>query len=1109
MSSSFCKHAKALCFLIIGFTLLSGFAGCAQAVPSSEAESYPTFTSYRDIPGVTEEELTAISALREQYDTFIYGGAYSTEIYPNDNGKIQGFSAYFCDWLTDLFEIPFEPAIYEWGDLIGGIASYDIDFFCDLTATEERRESYYMTDFVSERVITYFRIAGSADIDEIAAYRPLHYACFEATIIPEQLSPYINYPCTFTYVSDDDTAYRMLKSGEIDAFVDESVAEAAFESYGDVVSDNFFPLTFNSVSFATQNPELEPIITVVQKALTNDTRRQLTDLYNLGEKEYKKHKFFTQLTAEEQAYIDAHIAEEILIPVGTEFDNYPVSFYNDQEKSWQGVSIDVLAQIEELSGLRFEQPYNEKKNWAELVAMLENGELAFVSELIRSDDREGRFIWAETPYQTDNYALLSKTEFKDISFNEILYVRVGVTRDTAYSRVFLEWFPDHPDTVIYENTNDAFVALENGEIDLLMATQNMLRSETNYRENPGYKANLVFNREYESLFGFHKSEAILCSIMNKALQVIDTKVIADRWADKNFDYREKMMRSELPLLFGSVLLLLVVLILLFILFQKKRQESKRLELIVRERTMELELQTEAALVASNAKSEFLANMSHEIRTPMNAIIGMMLLAKSSPDMLRVDYCLDKIENASTQLLSIINDVLDISKIEANKLELSPVEFDFEKMLQNVVNVIQYKALEKQQNLAIFIGKEIPHTLIGDDQRLAQVITNLFSNAVKFTPENGDLKLRANLESERDDICTLRIEVSDTGIGITKEQQSRLFASFEQADNSTSRNFGGTGLGLTISKRIVEMMGGEIWIESEFGKGATFVFTVQVARSNADHKRHINADVERDRLHILVVEGEPDLRAYIAEITEGFGIACDAAANADDAVRLIHENGPYSLIFMDWKLPGLNGTALARKLSHAAEGQIIIALISISVSEWDMLEREAKNAGVSGYISMPPFPSTLAGSINEYLGATLHGDSEACHDKDDNFSGHQILLVEDIDVNREILMALLEPTGLVFDCAENGRVAVDLFVAFPGQYSMIFMDVQMPVMDGIEATIAIRKLEAENGGHIPIVAMTANVFREDIDKYLSSGMDGHVSKPIDLNNVLDVLREYLG
>ena len=411
---------------------------------------------------------------------------------------------------------------------------------------------------------------------------------------------------------------------------------------------------------------------------------------------------------------------------------------------------------------------------------------------------------------------------------------------------------------------------------------------------------------------------------------------------------------------------------------------------------------EEALNASLAKGNFLANMSHEIRTPMNAIIGMTAIARKTADPNKKDYCLQKIEDASVHLLGIINDILDISKIEANKIELSLVNFNFEKMIVNVENVINFKVEERKQHFSTKIGEDIPKILLGDDQRLAQVITNLLSNAVKFTPELGSISLESRLVSKDENSYTIQTDVRDTGIGISPEQQVKLFSSFEQASSGTSRKFGGTGLGLAISKRIVEMMGGRIWIESEPGKGTTFSFTVQL--------REGNAEMEEDVV-----------------------------------------------------------------------------------------------------------PDAVYGTT-------------------DDFQGFCVLVVEDVEINREIINSFLESTSLNVEFAENGKTAVEKFAANPAKYDMIFMDIQMPEMDGYEATYRIRAMEAEmkkncigltDGIHgaalteaetraydgnlhrqIPIIAMTANVFREDIEKCIVAGMDDHVGKPLDLTDVMNKLRKYL-
>jgi PAS domain S-box-containing protein len=397
-----------------------------------------------------------------------------------------------------------------------------------------------------------------------------------------------------------------------------------------------------------------------------------------------------------------------------------------------------------------------------------------------------------------------------------------------------------------------------------------------------------------------------------------------------------------------------------------------------------------AEASARAKSAFLANMSHEIRTPLNAIIGMTKIGKDSQELKQKDYALKRIEGASTHLLGVINDILDISKIEANKLELSFIEFNFEKMLQRVINVISIRMDEKRQKLTVTISENIPKIIFGDDQRLAQIIANLLVNAIKFTPEEGLIALDVRLAEEEDGLCTVQISVSDTGIGISAEQQKRLFNSFQQAESSITRKYGGTGLGLAISKRIVEMMGGTIWIESEPEKGSTFIFTVQVQRA-ADNQQE--------------------------------------------------------------------------------------------------------------------FPDSMVEATDEYTDTDKKQGKEAPTDIQGLFEGRRILLAEDVDINREIVMTLLEPTGLTIDCAENGSEAVRMFTDAPDRYDLIFMDIQMPEMDGYEATRRIRALDIPKAKTIPIIAMTANVFREDIEKCLKAGMDSHVGKPLDFEEVLDKLRSY--
>jgi signal transduction histidine kinase/CheY-like chemotaxis protein len=509
--------------------------------------------------------------------------------------------------------------------------------------------------------------------------------------------------------------------------------------------------------------------------------------------------------------------------------------------------------------------------------------------------------------------------------------------------------------------------------------------------------------------------------------------------------------------------------------------------------------------SNRAKSEFLSNMSHEMRTPMNAIIGMTSIGKSAPGIDEKNYAFQKIENASSHLLGVINDILDMSKIEANKLELSSLEFDFEKVLQKVVNVINFRIDEKKQNFHVDIDRNIPRRIVGDDQRLAQVITNLLSNALKFTPEGGSIRLSTRFLGEKNSRCTVQFDISDTGIGISAEQQERLFSAFQQADPSTSRKFGGTGLGLAISKRIVEMMGGNIWIESEPGKGSTFSFTIQTERGKTELKSLLDSGIRWENARLLVVDDDPEILDFFGEITKSLCLSCDTVSSAEEVVRLLEQEQCYDIYFVDWKLPDMSGIDLSRNIKeHQTRPSVVVMISSV---EWSAVAADAKAAGVDRFLSKPLFPSDIADCVNECLGKHRASGEDSRQEFRNVFDGYRVLLAEDVEINREIVLALLEPTGLKIDCAENGREAVRIFSETPGDYDMIFMDIQMPEMDGYEATRCIRSFDHPRARQIPIIAMTANVFREDVEKCLAAGMNDHVGKPLDIEEVLAKLREF--
>ena len=521
---------------------------------------------------------------------------------------------------------------------------------------------------------------------------------------------------------------------------------------------------------------------------------------------------------------------------------------------------------------------------------------------------------------------------------------------------------------------------------------------------------------------------------------------------------------------------------------------------------------ETTKAASRAKGDFLSHMSHEIRTPLSAIIGMINIGIGANDVEKMKYCFSRADSASKHLLSIINDILDMSKIEAEKFELSYSKFEFENMLMNITNIANVRVEEKKQNFIVNIGNDVPTYIECDELRLSQAITNLLTNAVKFTPENGTIMLNIDKTDEHDDDVTLRFEIADSGIGLSPEQQARLFTSYNQANAGISREYGGTGLGLAITKQIVELMDGKIWIESELGMGSKFIFTIKTKKLIGRPRVKLSASISPKDMRILAVDDSVEIRDYFMHVMMAMGISCNVAASGEEALQMVTdaEFDPYNIFFVDWMLPGINGIELTRRIKKIhGENSIIIM---ISVSEWSVIEKEAVAAGVKHFLSKPLFPSALINAINICVNETVEvfeTDSPDKHSKRRyDFHDYTLLVVEDIEINREIMSAILEETDVAIDFAENGEIAVSMFTKNPDKYNLILMDIQMPVMDGYDATKAIRVLDFEFARSIPIIAMTANVFKEDIEKCIESGMNDHTGKPVDTDSLLGVLNKYL-
>ncbi len=518
---------------------------------------------------------------------------------------------------------------------------------------------------------------------------------------------------------------------------------------------------------------------------------------------------------------------------------------------------------------------------------------------------------------------------------------------------------------------------------------------------------------------------------------------------------------------------------------------------------------EKAILSAQAKSDFLSRMSHEIRTPMNAIIGMTNLARKNSDLDKIQGYLGKVNSSSQQLLSLINDILDMSKIDANKLEIVESEFDFDRMMEHVFNVIQVKMDEKQLEFNYIFDHLFERNMISDELRISQVLTNLLSNAVKFTPNYGTISLIVKEQVINESKSQLHIEVNDTGVGISPDRQKNLFQSFEQADGSITRQYGGTGLGLAICKKIIELMDGKIWIESEEGKGAKFIFEIEV---NWGSKRDIiakNAVLSSD-VNILIVDDSEIACENFSHILSDAGLNHDIVNSGEEALELVKANlaqgKSYDICFIDYSMPGLNGaeTASAMQKLTGSAAQVIM----ISSYNWDEIRNEAAEHGVNKFLAKPIMPSTFFDTVVQMVGSGIVKDMPDDDLEPDNWQHKFVLLAEDIEINREIVLSILEDSKLNIDIATNGKEAYEIFKQNMDKYDLILMDIQMPIMDGISATKSIRALSEPKAQQIPIIAMTANAFKEDEQACIAAGMNGHIAKPIEIDKLFNTLDMYL-
>jgi len=1081
--------------------LLPVFVCCTKPVQNPSDIKTP-FTSYRQIRGVTREEVAAVESIRRRSNLFVYGMLPSTETFLDANGEIRGYSALVCEWLTELFGISFIPRHYSWVELLEGLETGTVDFSGDLTATQERRRTYYMTETMAQRSVKYFRIAGSLSFAEISLTRLPRYLLQENNTISDDIMFYAGERFEPVYIREYEEAYDILKSGRADALVTEGVQEAFFDVYGDIVVSDFFPLIYSPVSFTTQNPQLAPIISILQKALDDGGAAYLYELHDRGYREYLQSKFLRSLTEEERGYI----RDNPVIPFAAEYDNYPISFFSVRTGEWQGICFDVLEEMKALTGLQFTVINNNKDGFLHLVRMLESGEAYVVSELIDTPDRRGRFIWPYNSFFSEWSVLISKINHPNININRVYSKKIGLTRGIAHTEFFFRWFPNHPNFVIYDSQFAAFDALQNDKVDMVMNSYSTLLYLTNYQELTGFKANIMFNNYFESTFGINKDQVILRSIMDKALSLIDTRTISEQWRHRVYDYRLKIEQARTPWFIGFVALSLCVASLVAFLFIRSRRTGRQLEELVDKRTYELALQTttlttlfdsipdliftknlnlnflhcnkaflehfgreiddlvgksdtdglginadiadefnevdrkvicegetiaveehipridgvspiyetikmplmlegnvvgvmgisrditkrkemeEAALAASQSKSSFLANMSHEIRTPMNAILGVteiLIQYESLPP--EIEEGLGKIYSSCDMLLGIINDILDFSKIEAGKLDIMPSRYKVASMINDSAHLNMMRIGSKPIEFELKVDENIPAKLYGDELRIKQILNNLLSNAFKYT-DSGKVTLTVGYEPEADNMeVKLVLEVRDTGHGMTKEQLNKVFDEYSRFIKDKNITVEGTGLGLAITQRLVNLMDGEMNVESELDKG-TF-FTVKLPQGKVDSDiigKDLAANLSQFRMSyitqkrrgqivrdpmpygsVLIVD-DVETNLYVAVgLMKLYKLMIETAMSGQEAISKIKEGRHYDVIFMDHMMPEMDGMEVTKILRGMGYTSPIVALTANAVSgQADIFLHNGFNDFISKPIDIRQLNSTLIRFIRD-------------------------------------------------------------------------------------------------------------------------------------------------
>lgn len=926
--------------VIVSFLLLSTTVGClaqsdassaAASKTSSQAQAAGTskfsYESYRDIPGITQDEIAAVDTFLQTHPKLIFGVPDSSYAFVTDEGELGGYYQLLSAWLSDLFDTSFELKLYSFQDLKAGLLSGEISLAPSYLSASVFEGVRFDSTVVSQHAIRYISKSDSISLREQATSRSLIIGYLQdgnsLSVAREYLDRDFNKNYGTKTFLTKESAEAALTEGRIDLFVADGTIIDTYKTSEQLFIGDFTDLVYQDVTVMSCLDEMKPFISVLDKALEAGALYDLNNLAKQGLKEYYRTAFYESLTPAERSYYGTLIANGGEVSVGIKTSNYPFDYYDEETQSFQGISIDVLAEISAFTNLSFVPANPSTAAWSEILDMLENDEIPMVAELSRIPARETLFVWADAPFTTDAYALVSRTDYPNITIDGLRFTRVGLLKDTAYAEAFTDWFHDIAETKEYADQVEALDALAAGEIDLLMTTKGHYTVAVNYLKRTDFKLNYIFDNSVGSYFGFHKDETLLAGIISKAQVFVNTSEISQVWMFRVYNYQEEARRTQ-NLIWSALIALLVIALVIMILM--RRRNEQRLQALVDKRTDELNEQIAETESASKAKSTFLALMSHEMRTPLNAIIGLSHLSLDDnvePEEVRDNT--ERIYNSGVTLLHIVNDILDISKIEAGRMEIIPVKYDTASLINDTITLNILRIGDKPITFNLVINGELPAYLMGDELRVKQIMNNLLSNAFKYTKE-GTVDWSLSCERDGDDTW-LVATIKDSGIGIQADDIDKLFSDYNQVDTKANRAIEGTGLGLAITKKMVELMDGTIEVESTYGEGTTFIVRLRQGyiddqlitasvRENltrfdyTDQKQRSNSTLVRISLpnaRVLVVDDVQTNLVVARGLLKPYGMQVDCVTSGADAVKAIRdERIHYDAIFMDHMMPGMDG-----------------------------------------------------------------------------------------------------------------------------------------------------------------------------------------------------------